>query len=155
MKSCFQGSCYGRADGREVGACNGPGGNVSRVELANGGVHDEDVDEVSEVDEGLEVEDEWVGRVGEWDEDSAEHVREGDVAHEDVLLEGAEVRVAWVDAMEVMAGPVGLLDDAWDDNLVVLERVGPCGPPKGTCEVHGDREGGVEVQHVLQMEAEI
>ena len=155
MKSCFQGSCYGRVDGREVGACNGPGGNVSRVELANGGVHDEDVDEVSEVDEGLEVEDEWVGRVGELDEDSAEHVREGDVAHEDVLLEGAEVRVAWVDAMEVMAGPVGLLDDAWDDNLVVLERVGPCGPPKGTCEVHGDREGGVEVQHVLQMEAEI
>ena len=49
------------------GACNGQGGNVYRVGLANGGVHDGD--EVSEVDEVREVEDEWAGRVGEWDED--------------------------------------------------------------------------------------
>ena len=152
MKSCCQCSCYGR-DGRVVGACNGQGGNVYRVGLANGGVHDGD--EVSEVDEVREVEDEWAGRVGEWDEDSAEHVREGDVAHEDVLLEGVEDHGAWVDAKEVKAELVGSPDDARDDNLVVMERVELCGPLKGTDEGHGDPEDGVEVQHVRPMEAEI
>ena len=152
MKSCCQCSCYDRDD-RVEGACNGQGGNVYRVGLANGGVHDGD--EVSEVDEVREVEDEWAGRVGEWDEDSAEHVREDDVVHEDVLLEGVEDHGAWVDAKEVKAVLVGSPDDARDDNLVVMERVELCGPLKGTYEGHGDPEGGVEVQHVRPMEAEI